>query len=133
MRKINNRPEEQAQAIDLTPMLDVVFIMLIFFLVTASFIKSPGIDIERTHTITADKKKPGILVGINAQSEIWIDKSFVKDNLVKLQLLRLYSENPKGGLVIQVDGEASIEKVALVADIAKEVGVASISVSTLND
>lgn len=133
MRRINNRQEEQAQAIDLTPMLDVVFIMLIFFIVTASFIKSPGIEVDKTLTITADKKKPGILVGINDQNQIWIDKNLVKDNLVRLQLLRLYAENPKGGLVIQVDSEAAVEKIALVADVAAEVGISNISVSTLNE
>lgn len=133
MRKMSSREEEQTQAIDLTPMLDVVFIMLIFFIVTASFIKSPGIEVDKTPTVTAEKKKPGILVGINANSEIWIDKTLVKESLVKLQLLRLYTENPKGGLVIQVDGEAAVEKIALIADLAKEVGISKISVSTLNE
>ncbi|HAD10472.1 MAG TPA: biopolymer transporter ExbD [Porticoccaceae bacterium] len=133
MRRINSKQEEQAQAIDLTPMLDVVFIMLIFFIVTASFIKSPGVEVEKTVTLTALKKKPGILVGINAQNQIWMDKNLVKDSLVKLQLLRLYTENPKGGLVIQVDEEAAVEKIALVADLAKEIGITDISVSTLNE
>ncbi len=133
MRKINGREQDQAQAIDLTPMLDVVFIMLIFFIVTASFIKTPGIEVDKTVTVTAEKTKPGILVGISANSQIWIDKNLVKENLVKLQLLRLYTENPKGGLVIQVDGEAAVEKIALVADYAREVGISDISVSTLNE
>lgn len=133
MRKIRDRQADQAQAIDLTPMLDVVFILLIFFIVTASFIKSPGIEVNRIPTVTADQKKPGILVAINAQNQIWIDKNLVKDSFVKLQLLRLYAESPKGGLVIQVDGEAAIEKLALVADIAREIGISDISVSTLND
>lgn len=133
MRRRNNKQEEQAQAIDLTPMLDVVFIMLIFFIVTASFIKSPGVEVEKTVTLTALKKNPGILVGINAQNQIWMDKNPVKDSLVKLQLLRLYTENPKGGLVIQVDEEAVVEKIALVADLAKEIGITDISVSTLNE
>ena len=133
MRNISRREEDQGQAIDLTPMLDVVFIMLIFFIVTASFIKSPGIEVDKVLTVTADKTKPGILVGINASNQIWIDKNLTKDSLVKLQLIRLYNENPKGGLVIQVDGEAAVEKIALVADAAKEIGIASISVSTLNE
>ncbi len=133
MRNINGREQDQAQAIDLTPMLDVVFIMLIFFIVTASFIKTPGIEVDKTVTVTAEKTKPGILVGINASSQIWIDKNLVKENLVKLQLLRMYTENPKGGLVIQVDGEAAVEKIALVADYAREVGISDISVSTLNE
>ncbi len=133
MRRRSEQPSEQAQAIDLTPMLDVVFIMLIFFIVTASFIKVPGVDVERVETVSAENKKPGILVGINANSEIWIDKSPVKEEAVKLQLLRLYTENPKGGLVIQADSDAYVEKVGLVADLAREVGILDISVSTLNE
>ena len=133
MRDISRRDEEQGQAIDLTPMLDVVFIMLIFFIVTASFIKSPGIEVQKVRTITAEKTKPSILVGISENDQIWMDKNLIKDNLVKLQLLRLFAENPKGGMVIQVDGNASVEKIALVADAAKEVGITKISVSTLND
>ena len=73
MRKIDLNREEQAQAIDLTPMLDVVFILLIFFIVTAAFIKAPGIDVDRTKTITAEASKPGILVAISQNDEIWID------------------------------------------------------------
>ncbi len=133
MRRRSEQPSEQAQAIDLTPMLDVVFIMLIFFIVTASFIKVPGVDVERVETVSAVNKKPGILVGINANNEIWIDKSSVKEEAVKLQLLRLYTENPKGGLVIQADSDAYVEKVGLVADLAREVGILDISVSTLNE
>ncbi len=133
MRRNSEQFSEQAQAIDLTPMLDVVFIMLIFFIVTASFIKVPGVDVERVETVSAANKKPGILVAINASNEIWIDKSPVKVEAVKLQLLRLYTENPKGGLVIQADSDAYVEKVGLVADLAREVGILDISVSTLNE
>jgi len=133
MRGVSRKQEEQAQAVDLTPMLDVVFIMLIFFIVTASFIKSPGVEVEKTVTSTALKKKPAILVGIDARNQIWMDKNPVKDGLVKLQLLRLYTENPKGGLVIQVDAEAAVGKIAFVADLAREIGVTDISVSTLNE
>lgn len=133
MRDRTRKPQEQGQAIDLTPMLDVVFIMLIFFIVTASFIKEPGTDIARTAAVMAEKKKVGILVAINNKNEIWIDKKRVDPQAVKLSILRLYTENPKGGMVIQADNEAEIGMVALVADAAKEVGVIDISVSTGNN
>jgi biopolymer transport protein ExbD len=133
MRKINSGQQNQAQVIDLTPMLDVVFILLIFFIVTASFIKSPGIEVYRTLTVSADQKKPAILVGINDQNQIWIDKHLVNDNVVKLRLVSLRAENPRGTLVIQIDGEAAIGKLALVADIAREIGITNISVSTFNE
>jgi len=114
-------------------MLDVVFIMLIFFIVTATFIKTPGVEISRTEAISADSKQAGILVAINANNEIWIDKNKVGPNEVKLQLLRLYAENPKGGLVIQADNGSSIESVGVVADAALEIGLTDIAVSTLTE
>lgn len=132
MRERAARVEEQGQAIDLTPMLDVVFIMLIFFIVTASFVKEAGIDITRTGAVTADKKKISILVAINENNEIWIDKKKVDPRAVKLNILRMHAENPKGGLIIQSDNQADLEMLGLVADAAKEAGVVDISVSTEN-
>lgn len=131
MRKSQPRAQEQAQAIDLTPMLDVVFIMLIFFIVTASFIKIPGVDVDRTAAISADKRNAAILVAINENNEIWIDKDQVEPDEVKLTLNRLRQENPKGGLVIQADNESNMETLGLVSDIAIEIGMTDIAVSTL--
>lgn len=133
MRKSQAKAEEQAQAIDLTPMLDVVFIMLIFFIVTASFIKTPGIDVSKTEAISADKRKAAILVAINSNNEIWIDKNQVEPDEVKLQLIRLHTENPKGGLVIQADNASNLETLGLVADVALEIGLTDIAVSTLTE
>jgi biopolymer transport protein ExbD len=133
MRKSQARAEEQAQAIDLTPMLDVVFIMLIFFIVTASFIKTPGVEVMRTEAISADAKKAAILVAINANNEIWIDKNKVEADQVKIQLIRLHTENPKGGLVIQADNASNLETLGLVSDIALEIGLTDIAVSTLTE
>jgi biopolymer transport protein ExbD len=133
MRKSHRRAQEQAQAIDLTPMLDVVFIMLIFFIVTATFIKVPGIDVTKTEAMTADARNAAILVAINATNEIWIDKNLVDPNSVRLQLIRLHAENPKGGLVIQADNDANLETVGLVADAAIDIGITDIAVSTLTE
>ena len=75
MRNRTKTSEDQGQAIDLTPMLDVVFIMLIFFIVTATFIKLPGVDITKVDTQTSDPyKKVGILVAVSGNNEYWIDK-----------------------------------------------------------
>ncbi|MGD9659865.1 MAG: ExbD/TolR family protein [Porticoccaceae bacterium] len=133
MRNRQARAEEQAQAIDLTPMLDVVFIMLIFFIVTASFIKTPGVDVSRTEALSADSKKAAILVAINSNNEIWIDKNQVEPDEVKLQLIRLHTENPKGGLIIQADNASSVETLGAVADAALEIGLVDIAVSTLTE
>ena len=133
MRERQGRKEEQAQAIDLTPMLDVVFIMLIFFIVTASFIKTPGVDVSRTEAVSADKQKTAILVAISSNNEVWIDKNEVELDEIKIQLLRLRTENPKGGLVIQADNGSNLETLGKVADAALEIGLTDIAVSTLTE
>ncbi len=133
MRRIRERlvsSQEQVQAIDLTPMLDVVFIMLIFFIVTATFIKETGVDVQRTEAITANKRNVSVLVAINEHNEIWIDKKKVDPRAIKLHILRLHAETPNGGLVIQADKKADIEMLALVADAAKSAGIVDVSVAT---
>lgn len=121
--------EDEAGAIDLTPMLDVVFIMLIFFIVTASFIKEPGVDIDRPDATTAIGVKTPILVAITGDNKVWINKSEIDVRQIKTQLQILISETPKGRVVIQADKEASIKTLTEVAQIARELGVGNISVS----
>ncbi len=124
---------EETGAIDLTPMLDVVFIMLIFFIVTASFIKEPGIQVNRPDAVTAEfKKNANILVAINDQNEIWINKNEVDIRQVKTQIQLLLAENPKGAVVIQADSDSNIKTLTDVAQKAREAGVADVSVSAEN-
>lgn len=134
MRSRTSKPQEQGQAIDLTPMLDVVFIMLIFFIVTASFIKLPGVEVNKVDANTPDSyKKVGILVAVSDTNEFWIDKKRVEATALKINLTRLFNENPKGGMVIQADNDSDIEAVAKVADIARDIGIAPVAVSVEND
>ncbi|CAI8381292.1 MAG: Uncharacterised protein [Cellvibrionales bacterium UBA7375] len=134
MRDRTSKLQEQGQAIDLTPMLDVVFIMLIFFIVTASFIKLPGVEVNKVDTITSDPyKKVGILVAVSDNNEFWIDKKRVEITALKINLTRLFNENPKGGMVIQADNDSDIETVAKIADIAREIGISPVAVSVEND
>ena len=133
MRRIRGKSsttEEEGQAIDLTPMLDVVFIMLIFFIVTATFIKQTGVDVERTEAITASQQDVSVLVAVSNTNEIWIDKRKVEPSSLRLHILRIYAENPTGGLVIQADRNANIETLAFVTDQAKAAGIADVSVAT---
>tara|TARA_R110001592_G_scaffold363352_2_gene684768 strand:+ start:29736 stop:30146 length:411 start_codon:yes stop_codon:yes gene_type:complete len=129
IRKPLTTSQEQSQAIDLTPMLDVVFIMLIFFIVTATFIKEPGVEVNRTLAVTAEQLSVSVLVAINDNNEVWIDKKKVDLRSVRLHILRLHAENPQGGLVIQADRNADVEVLALVADAAKSVGIVNVSVA----
>ena len=124
MRNRTSSSQQQGQAIDLTPMLDVVFIMLIFFIVTASFIKLPGVEVNKVDANKADAyKKVGILVAVTGTNEFWIDKKRVEATGLKLNLTRLFNDNPKGGMVIQADNESNIESIAKGADIARDIGI----------
>ena len=123
--------EEPSSEIDLTPMLDVVFIMLIFFIVTATFIKEPGVDVDRPETLMADLvKNQKILIAITADDEIWFDKRMLENHQVRSAIEKMHSENPKGAVVIQADKNSTAEMVALVIDAAKKAGVTAISLAT---
>lgn len=130
MKGVAKRKEESGQQIDLTPMLDVVFIMLIFFIVTSSFIKEPGIDVERpggeTHLLVENQN---ILIAITETDEIWLNKEPVKPASLKNKIQAMHAENPKGAVVIQADKSSSAESYALVYDAARDAGVTKISLS----
>ena len=124
MRKIAKQQDQDGAEIDLTPMLDVVFIMLIFFIVTATFIKETGVEVNRPDTQTAELKKTvSLLVGVAPDSAIWIDKKKVDVRNVRPMMERLHAENPKGGLVIQADSESKVEKVLAIMDAARAIGI----------
>jgi biopolymer transport protein ExbD len=123
--------EEEDNEINLTPMLDVVFIMLIFFIVTASFIKEAGIQVERPDTTTADKQEDAaILIAISANDEIWIDRKETDPRAVRGMIERLHAENPKGSIVIQADEESTNEMLVIVMQAAKQAGVANVAIAT---
>ena len=134
MRNRTAKAQPQGQTIDLTPMLDVVFIMLIFFIVTATFIKLPGPTVSKIDTVTEDPyKKVTILVAVTEVDEFWVDKKRLDENALKLSLTRMYNENPLSGMVIQADNESSIESVAKVAEIARDIGISPVAISVEND
>ena len=125
------RAEEEDNEINLTPMLDVVFIMLIFFIVTASFIKEAGIDVTRPEATTADKQEDAaILIAISANDEIWIDRRQTDPRALRTAIERLHSENPKGSIVIQADEASTNEMLVIVMEAAKQVGVANVAIAT---
>jgi biopolymer transport protein ExbD len=131
MRRNHKAVAEDEAQIDLTPMLDVVFIMLIFFIVTASFIKEAGIEVNRPEASTAEpKENVNILVAISATNEIWMDQRRIDVLAVRANIERLHAENPKGAVVIQADNESNTETVASVLDAAREAGVYDVSLAT---
>ncbi|NCF15637.1 MAG: biopolymer transporter ExbD [Gammaproteobacteria bacterium] len=123
--------DEDENEINLTPMLDVVFIMLIFFIVTASFIKEAGIDVNRPDAPMTESKPEdaNILVMINANDEIWIDRRLIDPRAVRANIERMHAENPEGSVVIQANKKSSNKMLVEVMDSARSAGVYSISIA----
>jgi len=129
MRRQRKASAEQAE-VDLTPMLDVVFIMLIFFIVTASFVKESGMDVNRPDAATATLKPRGnILVAITPSGQIWIDKRQVDVRSLRANLERLHAENPQGAVVIQADEDSKNGLLVAVMDAAKLAKIDSVSIA----
>lgn len=132
MRRITNRGPgtTEESSIDLTPMLDVVFIMLIFFIVTATFVKESGIEVNRPQAITAvTQERASILVAIDAQNNVWIERRQVDFRVVRPYIQRLHAENPQGAVVIQADRESKTEALVKVLDAARAAGVENIALA----
>ncbi len=129
MRRRRTRKTTESE-VNLTPMLDVVFIMLIFFIVTASFVKEAGIDVSRPSAATAVRKERGnILVAITENNQIWIDRRQVDPRALRANIERMHAENPQGSVVIQADEKSQNGLLVKVMDAARLAGVSNISLA----
>ena len=129
MRRRQNRRKSESE-VNLTPMLDVVFIMLIFFIVTASFVKESGIEISRPGASTAVRKEKGnILIAISANDQIWMNRRQVDPRALRANIERAHAENPQGAVVIQADKAAKTGLLVQVMDAARSAGVKDISLA----
>ena len=121
----------QEPEINLTPMLDIVFIMLIFFIVTTSFVKESGIDVNRPTAETAERKERGnIIVSIRANGEVWIDKRAVDIRAVRANVARLHAENPLGSVIIAADRDTKTHYLVEVMDQIRMAGITNASIAT---
>ena len=129
MKRLYQQNEDES-AIDITPMLDIVFIMLIFFVVTSSFVKESGIDVNRPSASTAERKETGsILVAISMDNNVWIDKRQVNPDAIRSNIERLHAENPEGAVVIQADKASTSGLLVKVMDQIRLAGVTNISIA----
>jgi biopolymer transport protein ExbD len=126
-----NVDNQQGDEINLTPMLDVVFIMLIFFVVTASFIKEAGIDVNKPQASTeSDISEASILIAISENNEIWIGGRMIDVRALRANIERLHAENPKGTVVIQADGKSNNDTFVQVMNASREAGVYDVAIAT---
>ncbi len=123
--------EVQDQQINLTPMLDVVFIMLIFFIVTATFVKEVGLDVNQPEDtnkpLTVDPNKKSIVVRITDRDRIIIAQRDVDVRSVRANIERLHAENPEAPVIIQPHPQSSTEAMITVMDSARQAGVYAVS------
>ena len=134
MKKFTHNKTKEETEINLTPMLDVVFIMLIFFIVTTSFVKEAGIQVNRPSAATTEQKtKANIIVAIRKNNEIWIDKRIVDIRAVRANIEKLKSLNSQNSIVIQSDKEATTDILIKVMDQIRLAGIKEISISALKN
>ncbi|NVJ50045.1 MAG: biopolymer transporter ExbD [Gammaproteobacteria bacterium] len=128
-KQIAKRKEEEAE-LDMTPMLDIVFIMLIFFIVTASFVKDSGVEVTNPTGVTAQARPDAnIFIAVTKPGEVYIDNKKVEIEKLKLEVQRLKNEAPEGSIVIQADRDSKAGVVMKVLDAVKGAGVSRVSVA----
>lgn len=129
-RLLSSNNDDQEATVDITPMLDVVFIMLIFFIVTATFVKQSGIEVNQPQASTAVvQEKANILIAIDADNRIWINRREVDARALRPNIERLHAENPKGSVVIQADRDSTNETLVQVMDASRRAGVYEIAIA----
>ena len=134
MKERRSASDESENTIDLTPMLDVVFIMLIFFIVTAVFIREPGPEVIRPEAETdVEQSRIAVLIAVTEDNEVFIDNREIDVNAVRVTVERMRNENPNGSVVIQADEESESGIVIDVIDQVRQAGAPAIAVATRND
>ncbi len=127
--RINSSGSAESE-VNLTPMLDVVFIMLIFFVVTTSFIKEAGVEVNRPIASTAQRQEfANILIAIRPNGEIWIDNRAVDVRAVRANIERLRAEFPESDVVIQGDRHARIGLLVQVMDQVRLAGITNVAIA----
>jgi biopolymer transport protein ExbD len=127
---IKKTSEEEEATVDITPMLDVVFIMLIFFIVTATFLKPAGIEVNSPRASTAQvQEKANILIAIDAENKIWVNRREIDLRSVRPNIEKLHAENPKGTVVIQADKESKTDTLVQVMNASRRAGVYNIALA----
>ncbi|MEX0965003.1 MAG: biopolymer transporter ExbD [Pseudohongiellaceae bacterium] len=127
---MKKKDQEEAGEIDLTPMLDVVFILLIFFIVTSVFVTEAGIEVTKPEASTSEGKKGDlILIAVGSAGDIWIDGEQVDPRFIRSRFELRLADAPNSAVVIQADADASNEQVMLILEAAREANILDVSIS----
>jgi biopolymer transport protein ExbD len=125
--------DENTGEIDLTPMLDVVFILLIFFIVTSVFVTEAGIDVNKPDASTAQPRSQDlILIAVSGDGQIWMDGEQIDSRFIRSRFERRLAETPNASVVIQGDEAAENQYVLRILEAARDANITSVSISTEN-
>ena len=120
--------------LNMAPLIDMIFILLIFFLVTASFVKTPGIDIQKPFAeIAEDRKKTNLVIGVAQDSTIWVEGRMIDIRDIRSYLERFLQETPNGTVVISADEESRSEVTLLLHDNCQAVGIKEVYIGAANE
>jgi biopolymer transport protein ExbD len=123
-------PAQEETELDMTPMLDIVFIMLIFFIVTTSFVKESGVTVSSPSAETASQQEnANIFIAITETGEVWIDRRPVDPRAVRAIVARMHADNPEGSVIIQSDEEAATRMLVDVMDQVRLAGIEQIAIA----
>ena len=128
------RSETGPTAMNITPLIDMVFILLIFFAVNASFVKEAGVEIDRPSARSAvTQEQANIMIAVTENGEVWVDRQRVDPRSVRGHVERLHAENPEGAVVILADDKSETGLVIEVLDQARLAGVENVAVAATPD
>ncbi|MED5411848.1 MAG: biopolymer transporter ExbD [Pseudomonadota bacterium] len=127
---MKKKAQEEAGEIDLTPMLDVVFILLIFFIVTSVFVTEAGIEVIKPEASTVeDTSGDLILIAIGPSGDIWIDGDQIDPRFIRSRFELRLADAPNSAIIIQADQNADNEQVMLVLEAARDANIEDVSIS----
>lgn len=121
--------EDEEAAIDVTPMLDMIFILLIFFIVTSSFVQLPGVEVNEPQAMTAEQLSSSILIGVTASGQVWMSKEQIQILQVRGRVQAALAQAPNGNVVIVTDRNAPTGVVVQVMGQAKAAGASRIAIA----
>ncbi|XPV74712.1 MAG: ExbD/TolR family protein [Desulfovibrio sp.] len=124
------RKRDSGSAINMTPLIDMVFILLIFFIVTTSFVKESGVDVQRPEANTAERKENvSVVIGIDAVGTVWLEGKSIDFRSIRPWMENFLADTPEGVVVVAADTKAESGMLIKVLDTCREAGVSNISVA----
>lgn len=134
MRQRHQLHQKTGTELNITPMIDVIFILVIFFLATTSFVKETGVEVERPSAATAERQeRSNILIAISENGEIWMGGRLLDIRSVRANVEQALSENPEGMVIITADKSSKTGLLIQVMDQARLAGVSTVSIAAIKE